>query len=714
MTTYQQTAGRFTPLGATVDGDGTNFALFSRHATRVWLHLFDQPDSDRPSHTVELQRTEDIWHTHLSNVKHQQLYLYQIDGPYKPHEGHRFNRHKPLLDPYAKAIVNGSAWEFESAYGYDRTSAEGDLSFSTVTDFGTMPKCVVYGDDGFDWQGATRPQRPLNETIIYETHVRGLTRHDSAAVQQPGTFGGLIEKIPYFKQLGVTAIELLPVHQFNTLELERYNPDTGERLGNYWGYQTLNFFAPHAAYSQYDEPGGVVVAFKEMVRALHQAGLEIILDVVFNHTVEGNHDGVTVSFKGIDNSIYYSLQNDPRFYVDTTGVFNTVNANHPIVQDFIIDCLRYWVHEMQVDGFRFDLSTSLSRGESGTLLANPPLIQRISEDPYLRTVKLIAEPWDIAGYQVGNFPTKRWSEWNDKYRDQVRQFWRGDEGLVSQLATRLAGSSDLYDNGRSPLHSINLITAHDGFTLNDLVSYNDKHNEMNGDHNSDGHDHNISFNYGVEGPTDDPTIEATRLRQIKNFLATLLLSQGVPMLTGGDEFRRTQQGNNNAYCQDNAISWYDWDLLKKYADVFRFVQQVIALRQAHPIFRRTHFLTGEDLSGKQWADVRWYGPELTDPDWDSRLLMCLLSGARENIQAGRDDANVVMMFNADFQPHEFNLIPPPDSTTRWHVVLNTGVASPGDIHPPGQEVAIDWTQPFLVGARSMVVLLSKHLGYHLD
>ncbi len=676
--------------------------------------LFKEPTDGIPSYEFVLDpitnRTGDIWHIHLSGVQHGDLYLYRMDGPYQPKQGHRFNRYKPLLDPYARALSGGFRWDFSQAYGYDRTSEEGDLSFSTTTNLAGMPKCIVYGDDGFDWQGDRPLNRPLNETIIYETHVRSLTYHPSAGVEYPGTYMGVVEKIPYFKELGVTAIELLPIHVFDEWEFTRFNPKTGERLRNYWGYNTLGFFAPKGHYSHLGtDRGQQVVAFKEMVRALHQAGLEIILDVVFNHTVENNHLGPTLSFRGIDNSIYYLLEDNRRYYKNFSGVGNSLNCNQPIVRDFIIDCLRYWEQEMHVDGFRFDLATTLSRDRWGHISGNPALTARIAEDPLLRSAKLIAEPWDMGGYQVGHFPGGRWTEWNDKYRDEVRQYWRGDPGLTSALATRLAGSADLYyPNGRTPNHSINFVTAHDGFTLNDLVSYNVKHNEVNGENNRDGHDYNFSFNYGVEGPTNDPKIEAIRSRQIKNFLATLILSQGMPMLNGGDEFRRTQQGNNNAYCQHNEISWYDWTFLEKYADIYRFTRYMIALRQAHPIFRRTSFFLGRDLDGDQYRDIHWYSSGGYDADWDptDKRLMCVLDGSREETGADEDDVDVLMMFNADDRSHLFYLpLAPHDG--RWHLVLDTALPSPRDIHSPGEEAELQPMIAYHVKARSMVVMVSK-------
>jgi len=701
------------PLGATVDAAGTNFAIFSRNATRVWLMLFDDPADARPSDEFELTpatyRTGDIWHIHLAGIKHGQLYLYRMDGPYEPEAGHRFNHHKGLLDPYARALTGGT-WDFSQSLGYDPQSPNHDLSFSTRGDLTGLPKCIVYGNDNFDWQGDRPLNRPLNETIIYETHVCSLTSHPSAGVNHPATYLGVVEKIPYFQDLGITAVELLPIHEFNEWEFMRFNPQTRELLRNYWGYNTLAFFAPTGRYTYRDaNRGEQVLAFKEMVRALHRAGIEVILDVVFNHTVEGNHLGPTLHFRGIDNSIYYMLENDPRYYKNFTGVGNTLNCNHPIVRDFIIDCLRYWVQEMHVDGFRFDLATVLSRDRWGHLSGNPALPARMAEDPLLRTAKLIAEPWDIGGYQVGEFPGGRWCEWNDKFRDEVRQYWRGDPGLTGALATRFAGSADLYyANGRSPGHSINHVACHDGFSLNDVVSYNKKHNEANGENNTDGHDHNYSYNYGKEGPTNDPDIVALRNRQVKNFLATLLLSQGTPMINGGDEFRRTQQGNNNAYCQHNRISWYNWEFLEKHADIYRFSRLLIAQRKAHPVFRRTRFFTGRDLDKDQYPDIHWYSSSGREADWDptDKRLMCLMDGCLEETGADEDDVDVLIMFNSDDRSHLFYLPPAPHNGT-WHLLLNTSLPTPTDIHTPDEEPELAPVIAYHVHPYSMVVLVSK-------
>lgn len=711
--TIEVTPGQARPLGATVTDTGVNFAVFSRHGTAVWLMLFDESTAGAPTHEFMLDpaihRTGDVWHIHLSGLGHGQLYLYRVDGPYEPLEGHRFNPNKPLLDPYAKALTDDFDWDFSQAAGYDPTSPYADLSFSDTTHLAGMPKCIVYGDDGFDWQGDRPLNRPLNESIIYETHVRSLSCHPSARSAHPGTYRGVIELIPYFKKLGITAVELLPLHTFDEWEFERYNPDTRERLRNYWGYNTMSFFAVEGTYSHLGASRGEqVVAFKEMVRELHKAGLEVILDVVFNHTNEGNHMGPTLNFRGFDNSVYYMLADPPRYYMDFSGVGNSFNCLHPVAQDFIVDCLRYWVMDMHVDGFRFDLAAILTRARNGQP-GFSTLVERIAEDPWLRYAKMIAEPWDIGTYQVGAFPSKDWPEWNDRFRDGVREFWRGDPGRTGELATRLTGSADLYmTSGRTPNHSINFVAAHDGFTLNDVMSYNEKHNRANGENNRDGHNHNISFNYGVEGPTNDPCIEKWRNRQVKNCLATLLLAQGTPMLNGGDEFRRTQQGNNNAYCQHNEISWYDWSFVTRYDDVFRFTQYVIAQRKAHPTFRRIRFFEGRDKAGNRHNDVHWYDRNGADAGWGEfdRCLMAVLDGHKSEIGADIHDSDVLMMFNADFESHLF-FIPHAPQGRPWHLMLDTGLPVGYDVYPPHHEPPLRPAAVYHMRPRSMAVMITR-------
>jgi isoamylase len=530
------------PFGATPTALGVRFSAFSRHATAVTLLLFDLPADERPAVEIaldpRLNRTGDAWHVEVDGIGPGSLYLFRVDGPRDPARGHRFDPAAMLLDPYAKAV----------------TGPQG------------ARKGVVVSDD-FDWQGDRPLGRPLRRTVIHETHVRGLTRHPSSGVEHPGTFRGVVEKIPYLADFGVTAVELMPVMEFDERANHRTNQVTGERLGNYWGYNTIAFFAPKEGYAAAVAPGAAVTEFKEMVRSLHRAGIEVILDIVFNHTAEGDETGPTLSFRGWDNAIYYLLMADHSRYANFTGCGNTMNCNHPIVRTFIIDCLRYWAVEMHVDGFRFDLGSVLGRDRQGRLMENPPILERIAEDPVLRGTKIIAEAWDAAGaYQVGQFPGGRWAELNDRFRDDARKFWRGDPGSTGAMATRLAGSSDLYlRDGRKPFHSINFITSHDGFTLNDLVSYSRRHNDENGEGGRDGFEPNLSDNHGVEGPSADPAVEAVRERQVKNFLATLLVSLGTPMLLGGDEMRRTQRGNNNPWCQDNEVSWYDWRLLERHA-----------------------------------------------------------------------------------------------------------------------------------------------------
>ena len=694
-------AGEPLPLGARQQGRGVNFAIFTRHGTSVQLQLFDAPDSEIPTTTITLnptrQRTGDIWHVWVEGIYPGQCYAYRVDGPYAPREGHRFNPHKLLLDPYARAITCRSGWNFAPAQGYDPASPEGDLSLSTADDAGAMPKCIFTHDD-FDWRDDRPPRHSWSDTVIYETHVRGLTIEPSTGVKHPGTYQGLIEKIPYLKDLGITAVELMPVLEFNQDALILVDPRTGTRLRDYWGYDPVSFFAPKGSYCSAGRLGQQEIEFKEMVRACHQAGLEVILDVVFNHTAEGNEYGPTLCLRGLDNTIFYTLADDPRFYKNFSGTGNSVNANHPVVREFILDALRYWVLEMHVDGFRFDLASVLGRDQRGVLLPNPPLLERIAEDPILRDIKIIAEAWDAAGaYQVGSFYERRWAEWNGRYRDDVRRFWRGDEGMMGDFASRISGSADVYSSsGKGPESSINFITCHDGFTLNDLVSYCDKHNEANGQNNRDGMSENYSANYGAEGETTDPVIESIRKCQIKNFLLTLFISRGVPMLLGGDELRRTQVGNNNAYCQDNRISWYDWTLLKRHEDIYRFTRQMIALRAAHAVLRKEAFY--------QTEDIRWFDPRGGLPDWfDPRQkeLACVIHG-----EGGPD---LFLMFNAGLAAVDFAL---PDAAPdyRWSLAADTGRPSPGDIFAPGSETPLTDQSTYRTGPRASAILVRSKTG----
>ncbi|MEF8865919.1 MAG: glycogen debranching protein GlgX [Salinibacter sp.] len=688
------------PLGVHAREGGTNFAVVSRHATRVWIELYDEVEAMAPTHRVELlperHRTGDIWHIWIKGVGPGQLYGYRADGPYAPHEGHRFNPHRLLIDPYALAITHLDDWDFEAALGYDPEASEQNLSRSTTDNAQQAPKCVVT-ERRTGWEDTQSLQHPWRDTIIYELHVRGFTAHESADVESPGTFRGLTEKIPYLTDLGVTAVELMPVQEFNEHELNRINPHTGEPLRNYWGYNPAAFMAPNGFYAHDDHRGGQVREFKEMVKAFHEAGIEVILDVVFNHTAEGNERGPTISWRGLDNQLYYLLEDDPRVYKDYTGTGNTVKADHPVVRDLILDALRYWVVEMHVDGFRFDLASVLGRDEEGRLLADPPLLDRIANDPVLRDVKMIAEAWDAAGaYQVGAFHN-RWSEWNGRFRDDVRRFWRGDAGMLGDFASRLAGSSDLYGNAeKGPDSSVNYVTSHDGFTLNDLVSYERKHNEANGELNRDGTDANYSRNYGVEGPTEDPEIEAVRTRQVKNFLLTLLLSHGVPMLLGGDEFRRTQFGNNNAYCQDNEIGWWLWDRRETHDEMHRFTRELIAARKAYAPLRHAGFYTDEAL--------RWIGPDGQPPAWDdpeARAIGCYLPG--------QEGLTVLLLFNAGAEAASFELPLLPGGRT-WARKADTSRPPPDDIHPLGEDSPLDPSGQkghYAIASRSSALLVAR-------
>ncbi|MFW5826806.1 MAG: glycogen debranching protein GlgX [Alkalispirochaeta sp.] len=701
--------GKAYPLGATVLAGRVRFSLVSRNATRVWLQLYDIPEAVHPSHEFELHpeqhRTGDVWHIEISGIGPGTLYLFRVDGPFAPEKGLRFNANRPLLDPYARAVTGSFQWDLSRALAYNPASPMRDLSFREEEGAAGVPKCIVI-DDTFDWKGDRPLNYPLQESIIYEAHVRGLSRHHSADVKHPGTYRGVIEMIPYLKELGITSLELLPVHEFDEGEYHRTNPITGERLTNYWGYNTLAFFAPKAGYAADGTLGEQVTEFKEMVRELHAAGIEVILDVVFNHSGEGNELGPTVSFRGIDNTTYYMLDENPRYYRNFSGTGNTLNCNNPIMRTFIIDALHYWVVEMHVDGFRFDLGSILGRDHQGNLLERAPIIERIAEDPVLVNTKIIAEAWDAGGaYQVGAFPG-RWAEWNDRFRDDVRRFWRGDRGLVGALATRFAGSSDLYDsNGRKPFHSINFVTSHDGFTLRDLVSYNRKHNDANGEANRDGHNANFSFNYGVEGETSDPQIDGIRRRQMKNYLATLLLSLGTPMLLSGDEFGRTQRGNNNAYCQDNRISWNDYRLGTEYGEIFRFTRMLIALRQRHHVFTRSEFYTGRDNNKNLRPDIQWFDAEGGPLEWSSAscCLAVYIDGTEAGAPGSRDDDDFFIAFNSGYRARRF-VVPDAGEDRRWLEVIDTAAAPPDDFRDAGHEVPISPEGRVMIEAQSLVVL----------
>jgi len=706
-------SGKALPLGATLKNDGVNFAVFSRNATAVTLIVFESTDANSSWKEIPLDKkgnkTGNIWHCFIKGLGAGTCYLYRADGPYFPEKGLRFNPYKVLLDPYAKALTDISNWDYGKCFGYDPTQPGLDLSYSYEDDIANQPRCIVI-DDNFDWQGDTPLNYPLRFSVIYETHVKSLTAHPSSRVQYPGTYKGVIEKIPYFKDLGITSIEFLPVQEFNENEIPRHNPSTGEKLKNYWGYSTVAFFAPKGSYAADRTPGGQVKEFKEMVRELHKAGLEVILDIVFNHTAEGNEQGPTFSFRGLDNSIYYILNENRRYYQNYSGCGNTMNCNHPVVRTFILDCLRYWVMEMHIDGFRFDLGSILGRDQNGKVMENPPTLERIAEDPVLNSTKIIAEAWDAGGaYQVGWFPGGRWAEWNDKFRDNIRKYWRSDPKETRYFATRISGSSDLYlRDGRKPFHSINFITSHDGFTLKDLVSYNGKHNEDNGEENRDGNNYNLSYNYGAEGVTYDPLINNIREKQVKNFFATLLISLGTPMILGGDELGRTQKGNNNAYCHDNDISWYDWSLLEQNKNLYRFVKEMIAFRLRHPGFMRPEFYTGKEGNYNAIPDISWYDEKGESPDWDEigYFLALRVDGSRAETLADRDDNDFYIIFNASLDVQPFILASPP-SKKEWYRFLDTGLQPPNDILSAGNSKELPSQHTYPVKARSMVILISK-------
>ena len=686
------------PLGIQEKGGGVNFAIFSRYASRVRLELFDHPEDAAPARVIDLDstrnRTGDVWHVWVEGIGPGQLYAYRVDGPYKPSEGHRFNFNRLLLDPFAAAISRPPLWDFASARGYDPSAPEQDLAISNLDNSRSMPKCV-FVNEPFEWDGDQPPRYPWSKIVIYETHVRGFTVHPKSEVDHPGTYRGLMGKIPYLKKLGVTAVELMPVQEFNETSVTRKNPQTSQPLRNYWGYDPVAFFATKASYSSSGGLGQQNLEFKEMVRAFHIAGIEVILDVVFNHTAEGDELGPTLCFRGMDNAIFYMLASDQRYYKDYTGTGNTINANHPVVRDHILAALRYWMVEMHVDGFRFDLASILGRDGTGKLLANAPLLEQIAEDPILRDVKIIAEAWDTAGaYEVGSFSERRWAEWNGRYRDDVRRFWRGDDGMLGLFASRICGSADIYTkSGKGPEGSINFVTCHDGFTLNDLVSYRYKHNEANGESNHDGTDYNFSENYGAEGETTDTGIEALRKGQIKNFLLTLLIARGVPMLLGGDEFRRTQGGNNNAYCQDNETSWVDWSCLEQHRGIYRFTQGMIAFRRAHPILSKEQFYAD--------AEIHWFGPQGGVPNWadpKEKQFACLIHEDEQHA--------LCLMFNAGADAVDFGL-PTVLPGARWHLAVDTSREAPLDLFAAGEEPLWEDPQTYHLSPRSSAILLAR-------
>ena len=699
--------GRPYPLGATASSKGTNFAVFSEGATRVDLCLFDA-DGKETSITLR-ERTAHVWHGLLCDIGPGQLYGYRVFGPWEPEKGRRFNPAKLLIDPYAKAISGRVDWQ-APIFGHDAASGN-DLKIDTQDSEAGIPKCVVI-ESKFDWEGDCRLDLPLADSIVYEVHVRGFSiRNPEIPENLRGTYAGLSHEvsIDYFKKLGITAVELLPIHHFID-----EGPLVNKGLTDYWGYNTLGYFAPMSRYSSTGDTGGQVNEFKQMVKAFHRAGIEVILDVVYNHTCEGNQLGPTLSWRGLCNSTYYRLMDNPRYYMDYTGTGNTLNVRDPQVLKMIMDSLRYWVTEMHVDGFRFDLASTLAR-ELHDVSKLSPFFDIIHQDPTLSDVKLIAEPWDVGegGYQVGQFPVL-WAEWNGRYRDTVRRFWRGDPSQLSDFAYRLTGSSDLYqDDGRKPYASINFVTAHDGFTLCDLVSYNQKHNEANQDDNRDGADNNDSWNMGVEGPTDDHAINALRERQVRNFLATLMLSQGVPMLAGGDEVARSQRGNNNAYCQDNELSWYDWDLDEPRKRLLEFTVRLIHLRSSHPNLHRRKFFQdrpirkeGEDIVE---MDIAWFntdGKQVSDETWHTewnRAVCVLLNGQTLEVtdEDGKPviDNSFLLIINAAQEGVEFTL-PPCHTAGQWCQMMSTE-----DIEDPFR--AKEPASKIIAGGRSLLLFIDK-------
>ena len=684
MNSLQFLEGSPRNLGAVTCGDGVNFAVFSKNAERVVLDLFDTPQDKQPSFSFEFDpvknRTGSIWHVFVKGLSAGALYLYRVDGPYNPPQGHRFNFNKFLFDPYAKSFTSGSVFR---SYNKQRALGLAGVENGRLSDLSDFPKCVVVDDSDFDWQGDKPLNYPLYKSVIYETHLKGYTASPTSGVRNPGTYKGFIEKIPYLKNLGITAVEFMPIFEFDEDENNNINPKTGEKLSNYWGYSSVGFFAPKTTYSSDRTPGGPVREFKELVREMHKAGLEVILDVVYNHTAEGNEQGYTFSFRGFENSVYYILPpGEKQYYMNFSGCGNTMNANHPVVTQFIIDSLRYWVMEMHVDGFRFDLASALCRDSAGALQMQAFLVNAIAEDPVLSNTKLIAEPWDCGGgYLVGGFPGGRWSEWNDRYRNDIRRFIRGDEGVVTAAATRIAGSSDLYNHdGRLTTASVNFITAHDGFTLNDLVSFNGKHNDENGENNRDGTDDNNCYNHGFEGITVNPKIEKLRLKKIKNYILCLMLSQGVPMMIAGDEFRRTQNGNNNAYCQDNEVSWINWNLAEKNEELVAFTRRIIQLRKNHQVFHRETFFSTKT------PEIEWFDFTGKNPDWSnpSRFLAFMLDGSMCMNDDGKYDSDFYVAGNTDIYDVTITL-PSPHKGKKWYLAADTSIEGNDCIAESGKE-----------------------------
>ena len=689
---YTTHAGRRYPPGTKADKQGVNFSIFSRHATRVELLLFEASDSAAPLQIIALDpqvnRTFFAWHVYVEQLAAGVWYAWRMDGPGETAKtGFRFDSEKVLLDPWARAV---------SLKCWDRGTA-----CQPGNNLPVSMRAMIC-DDTYDWEEDAPLRIPSENAIIYEMHVNGFTRHPSSGVHQPGTFCGLIEKIPYLQDLGVTHVELMPVMAFDEQDVPLATAALG--LKNYWGYSTHSYYSPHPGYCVTPEQGTHLNEFRDLVKALHRAGIGVILDVVFNHTAEGNGDGPTINFKGMDNSVFYHLeQDDKSHYRDYTGCGNTVNCNHPLVANFIINCLEFWVHEMHIDGFRFDLASALARGEDGAPLRDPPVLWGIELSDRLAGSRLIAEAWDAAGlYQVGSFPGYRWAEWNGRYRDSVRRFLRGDNGMIAELATRMSGSGDLYrSQNRLVINSINFVTCHDGFTLNDLFSYNHKHNEANGEDNRDGHNDNLSFNCGIEGHTTDPAILSLRKRMAKNAVSILLLSQGVPMLLSGDEVLNTQKGNNNTYCQDNDLAWFDWSLTSSNADMLRFVRGMITLRKRHPSIMRRRFLTGISTGENEMPDIRWYGLDKNEPRWDdseSHLLRFTLAAVNDD----ETDLHVIL----NLSENALNPVLPDIPGKNWYRCVDTALPSPNDVTAPEHAPLIRGTY-YATCPRSVVVLETR-------
>jgi isoamylase len=689
---FKLRSGRPLPFGATQVEGGVNFSIYSRHASSCTLVLLKKRQSELMAEIPfpDEFRIGNVFAMVVFGLDYDNIeYGFRMEGPYDPRAGHRFDVTKILLDPYAKVIGGRDVWGVQPDWN-DVYQHRGRIVF-----------------DDFDWQSDRPLEIPIEDLIIYEMHVRGFTQHPSSGVKHPGSFAGIREKIPYLKDLGVNCVELMPIFEFDEFENSRTHPETGELLLNYWGYSQVGFFAPKAGYAATGKFSMQVDELKALIQDLHNNGIEVFLDVVFNHTAEGNENGPTISFRGIDNQTYYMLTPDG-YYFNFSGTGNTLNCNNPIVRNLVLDCLRYWAAEYHVDGFRFDLASILGRDPSGAPLSNPPLLENLAFDPILAKCKLIAEAWDAGGlYQVGSFPSYgRWAEWNGKYRDTIRKFLKGDMGQVGEMAQRIQGSPDLYW-WRGPTASINFITAHDGFTLADLVSYNHKHNEANGENNNDGNNDNDSWNCGWEGPTDDAGINALRSRQMKNAVAMLMVSQGIPMILMGDEMARSQQGNNNAYCHDNALSWMDWTLLKSNADLWRFFKHCIAFRKAHVSLRNRTHLRNQDYVGSGYPDISWHGVRAWQPDWSgaSRILAFMLCGKHANNGKTPDDYIYVTM-NMHWESHPFDLPVLPQGL-QWHVFANTMALPPEDIWEPGNEPLLEDQRQFPVGPRSVVILVGK-------